>query len=1719
MILSLFNAFKENYYCEENINFGKFLVVMLCVIVISQGLSINQCYADPVTKTMTINFTEDMNQSKSKTITIPNLKSIVDVSINTGNVSHSVDGENITFSVSGGSPSRQEYNAKKYSKQVTDSKIQGSSSFSSTMDYNYGTYSGTLYKTGTSVFLGGSQGESSYTTKYHYIEWNSYWKWDDDDRDWIKVSSTSPSLPDRIYYSNDGFTGWLSLKDTDYVGGSLYDWKLGPNWTGRKGETKHFSLNRKGKYGGPIYKSDTRSWKQNYSGTVYKGGYDDYYGYTVTLKYTDNSNPTIGINKPTENEYFSKKVGHNSISIEGNVKDDDAGDNLTVYYSILDRSNNPVLGHENINIDSFLANGNTQNFSNYTISVDDSLSEGNNNIKIWCEDDKGGKSNEITRSFIVDNTGPTSNVPTVRVISNTEIQITPNANDPSNLNVAPFLYNRDDSDITSWIDTSPYSDTGLVANTQYTYKYKAKDSLDNESRYSPIAKIYTKALNPENISISDSVGTSITFEIANAPQGQPPEHKLELKLKGAGENGSNISTSDWSADTTRELTGLTIETEYELWVMTRNCDGVENPKYLALDSFITNTSPTVSITTIEEQNAINYDGSFILEGTITDTEGDTVTIKGVLGGITKSTSIDTSANSHWSLSWTGTELNSGQFEGINITANDGKSGTANTKWNGSIVINPYVELNGAKLIETERESTFIDPGATSNYAVKVLGSVDTSKLGEYILTYEAENPLGTKASKTRTVVVVKNLKDRIRDKITEINKKLDDLKNTKEIDLPTGIDDLNKSIDELENQISSLPDGKEKDDFIKELEDIKAERDKILKKVSDKAYFEDQINKIHIDFDNDPVILVLPNLDKGEYRLSVIDLEDNSNVISNTTSTGGNIEISGAKMGHTYRIIIEIYYKDILYSRTIFDSTYPDTIAPIITGIYRLKGEVYVLGMDNYKLAIKPYGFKFKEGSYVEKELTSTDGIKAVGRMYLDVDDTKYYKDNHIAINAPNTLKILLKDSFNNTTEKEITVNDYDEIIYGEVSDEIKDSIYGKKHNNNNSNDEDIVITDPNIDEELKEDIIDTINDTDIKSEDTELNSNEGKISINISNKLKNKYIGDDYRYRLDIIKKDNMNLVYTKILNEPENVEIPKLQDSTKYIVRLSILKGNKELAFKEIEKMTKDRTAPIIESIVIRNNRINVIAKDNVKLHSKAYKFDITGKKQAAMKEKFVLGEGVLVASIDDALDISLLASKTKWAEVNWQNENRKEFDTGTKLIVTVRDKEGNFTQSNEIIADGNGIIHETINPENPLKVGKGSQIDVEDILDKIIDKLGKYVEKKDLDIKITQGNATIKDGKINIIGKGDIVVSITNTATNKTIQYLIKVVDDNDSFKRRIIVEKGSQMNVALAFDEALIDIFENTKNITFETTSSNISINDYVLKAHENGIGTIIASKDKENIKLYVIVADSISSVRSNIQKIEENVAFTILKGKEINVKDYLELEGQNVNSKYLVIETDSKNIKLIDDVKVKALNEGIATIRVVDLAEAKVSNINFKVVDIKPFDQKLTDIEKHWAKETVENAILKGIVHGYEDNTFRPDEIVSTEEFLVMLNKVKLITNKEDKKLNSIDLSRSHWSYYEIANATMGLKADEIDFILDTPLTREKAVYLTTKILEFESDSQVKFTDIDNSKYKESIKTAGRILKGYEDGSFKGSKEITRAEAVTLIKRILLECGD
>jgi len=52
--------------------------------------------------------------------------------------------------------------------------------------------------------------------------------------------------------------------------------------------------------------------------------------------------------------------------------------------------------------------------------------------------------------------------------------------------------------------------------------------------------------------------------------------------------------------------------------------------------------------------------------------------------------------------------------------------------------------------------------------------------------------------------------------------------------------------------------------------------------------------------------------------------------------------------------------------------------------------------------------------------------------------------------------------------------------------------------------------------------------------------------------------------------------------------------------------------------------------------------------------------------------------------------------------------------------------------------------------------------------------------------------------------------------------------------------------------------------------------------------------------------------------------------------------------------------------------------------------------------KFTDIEGHWAKESIEKAANVGAVSGYDDGTFRPDEPLTRAQIAKILDNLGLL---------------------------------------------------------------------------------------------------------------------
>lgn len=136
------------------------------------------------------------------------------------------------------------------------------------------------------------------------------------------------------------------------------------------------------------------------------GGYSEWQ--TVTTQV--NSSPSLNLTTPDNTLVL--KAGDN-LAITGTVQDTDVGDTLTMKYSI-----SGVPAHNGITLGTITANGAPQAFS-YNVTIDGTIPQGNYTLTVWAEDDKGGISQNITRSFLVDKTPPGASI----VLNNGDAQV------------------------------------------------------------------------------------------------------------------------------------------------------------------------------------------------------------------------------------------------------------------------------------------------------------------------------------------------------------------------------------------------------------------------------------------------------------------------------------------------------------------------------------------------------------------------------------------------------------------------------------------------------------------------------------------------------------------------------------------------------------------------------------------------------------------------------------------------------------------------------------------------------------------------------------------------------------------------------------------------------------------------------------------------------------------------------------------------------------------------------------------------------------------------------------------------------------------------------------------------------------------------------------------------------------------------------------------------
>lgn len=165
---------------------------------------------------------------------------------------------------------------------------------------------------------------------------------------------------------------------------------------------------------------------------------------------------------------------------------------------------------------------------------------------------------------------------------------------------------------------------------------------------------------------------------------------------------------------------------------------------------------------------------------------------------------------------------------------------------------------------------------------------------------------------------------------------------------------------------------------------------------------------------------------------------------------------------------------------------------------------------------------------------------------------------------------------------------------------------------------------------------------------------------------------------------------------------------------------------------------------------------------------------------------------------------------------------------------------------------------------------------------------------------------------------------------------------------------------------------------------------------------------------------------------------------------------------------------------------------------------------------LSDYGTHWAQKEIDSSITSGVVNGYPDLTFRPDNTISRAEFFALINHTFNYNTLSDT--NYSDITVDQWFANDVSIAKQeGYVNGYTDGTIrpDAFISRQEAAVILNQILsltpktttsQFSDDSSIPSW----SKNAIIAVNEASIFSGYPDDSFRPTALLTRAEALISI---------
>ena len=211
-------------------------------------------------------------------------------------------------------------------------------------------------------------------------------------------------------------------------------------------------------------------------------------------------------------------------------------------------------------------------------------------------------------------------------------------------------------------------------------------------------------------------------------------------------------------------------------------------------------------------------------------------------------------------------------------------------------------------------------------------------------------------------------------------------------------------------------------------------------------------------------------------------------------------------------------------------------------------------------------------------------------------------------------------------------------------------------------------------------------------------------------------------------------------------------------------------------------------------------------------------------------------------------------------------------------------------------------------------------------------------------------------------------------------------------------------------------------------------------------------------------------------------------------------------------------------------------KVVAIYDAAYSALKSRFYDkIKRINYNYNDIEGHWAEDIILRMSSLGIVAGYPDGSFRPDEPLTRAQLASMLVRLLKVAEVEADEILFYDVDPSAWYSRPINSAfKAGIVAGHSKYLFGPKdlVTREELAVMMARAAGYESkhyflkNNEADLYEYLNNNYIDtsdislwakplvSVMLKEKILRARDENRIEPKFVVTRAEAVVMLNRLM-----